>query len=47
MKVNKESFYDYLKEQGIGLIAGDNSDLFRPSALHVAPINEDELFDLD
>ena len=43
----KASFYDYLKEQGVGLIAGDNRDLFRPVALHVAAINEDDIIDLD
>jgi hypothetical protein len=38
-------FHDYLRQQGIGFIKGDNVDLFRPLEVHIEVI--EEVFDLD
>jgi len=46
MKGRKESFYDYLRTQGIGMIEEDNREIFRAVELH-AEEREDEIFSLD
>lgn len=45
MSEKNAAFYLYLRSQGLGLIKGDNVEIFRPSSLHQEII--EEVCDLD
>lgn len=46
MRDTNTAFHNYMKNQGLGLIKGDNVEVFKVAELHQEDIDE-ALFDLD
>ncbi len=46
MRSNNPTFYGHLKARGLGLLKGDNTEIFKVEVLHHAEL-EDIICDLD